>query len=150
MLSWVRGFLIALAFTAIAGAVASSTFVLNALAAISGPIPIGDRLQAAGADIVGFGPTYAAVLAVPLALLWGLAGVLTRKAAALRLPLMALAGGAAVGLVLVGLVAAFGNQVVAGAREPAGLAAQVGVGAIAGALFALVHRPRPAKAPTAA
>ena len=150
MLSWVRGYVIALAFAAALGAVVSSTFVLNALAAISGPIPLGDRLNAAGADIVGFAPTFAAVLAVPMALLFGVAGFAARAAPPVRMPLLIVAGAGTVGLVLFGLTLAIGTQVVAGAREPAGLAAQCGVGALAGALFALIHRPAAkAKAETA-
>lgn len=143
MVSWVRAYVIAVVLAAALGAVASSTFVLNGLAAIMGPIPIGDRAATALKDLIGFGPTYAAVLAAPFAVLFGLAGLLARRTPLPRAPLMVLAGGGASAAILSGLVAAMGNQVIAGAREPAGFAAQVAAGAIGGLAFALLHRPKP-------
>lgn len=142
MLSWIRGYVIAVLVGAALGAIASSTFVLNGLADIMGPIPLGDRAATALKDIAGFGPTYAAVLAVPLAVLFGLAGLAARQIRPARIPFMAIAGGLASAGVLFGLTAAVGTQVIAGAREPAGFAAQIAAGAVAGLVFALAHRPR--------
>ena len=143
MLSWIRAYVIAVLVGAALGAAASSTFVLNGLADIMGPIPLTDRATTALKDIAGFGPTYAAVLAVPFAVLFGVAGFAARRVRPARIPLMALAGGLASAGVLVALTAAVGTQVVAGAREPAGFAAQVGAGLIAGLVFSLAHRPKP-------
>lgn len=143
MLSWIRGYVIAVLVGAALGAIASSTFVLNGLADIMGPIPLHDRATTALKDIAGFGPTYAAVLAVPFALLFGLAGFVARRLRAARTALMALGGGLASTAVLFGLTAAVGTQIIAGARDPAGFAAQIGAGVLAGLVFALAHRPKP-------
>lgn len=140
MLSWVRGITISLVLVAVAGALLSSTFVLNDLP-IDGPIPFGDRVNAGVGDLLQFGPTYAAVLAAPWIILLGLTGFLARTLAPARPVLMALAGAAAVAVVLVGLERVFGQQVIAGARAPLGFAAQLAAGAVCGLLFALIHRP---------
>jgi len=141
MLSWVRGFVFAVIVGATLGAVVSSTFVLNNLALLGVEISMADRASTALKDIIGFGPTYAAVLAGPLALLLGLAGFAARLAPSIRTPLMALAGTGAMAVVLFAIQALVGKQIVAGAREPIGFACECGVGLIAGLAFALVHRP---------
>ncbi|MBU6373738.1 MAG: hypothetical protein KJS97_13510 [Alphaproteobacteria bacterium] len=143
MLSWIRGYVIAVLVGAALGSFASTAFVLSGLAALRGPIPLDASATMALNDLAGLGPTYAAVLAVPLAVLFGIAGFAARSLPAARLPLLALAGGLAFAGVLYGLTAVVGTQVIAGAREPAGFAAQVVAGLLTGLVFALAHRPRP-------
>ena len=143
MVSWVRAYVIAVVVAAVLGAIASSTFVLNGLASIMGPIPLSDRAASGLKDLRDFAPTYAAALAVPYAVMLGLGGFVARRVRGVRVPVLAIAAsGASVGVVLV-LAAAIGNPVIAGARDPAGIAAQAACGAIAGLIFALAHRPRP-------
>jgi len=143
MVSWVRAYVIAVVVAAVLGAIASSTFVLNGLASIMGPIPLSDRAASGLKDLRDFAPTYAAALAVPYAVMLGLGGFVARRVRGVRVPVLAIAAsGASVGVVL-GLAAAIGNPVIAGARDPAGIAAQAASGANAGLIFALAHRPRP-------
>ncbi|MFZ4601015.1 MAG: hypothetical protein ACOYM8_01075 [Caulobacterales bacterium] len=143
MVSWVRAYVIAVVVAAVLGAIVSSTFVLNGLASIMGPIPLSDRAASGLKDLRDFAPTYAAALAVPYAVMLGLGGFVARRVRGVRVPVLAIAAsGASVGVVL-GLAAAIGNPVIAGARDPAGIAAQAACGAIAGLIFALAHRPRP-------
>lgn len=143
MVSWVRAYVIAVVVAAVLGAIASSTFVLNGLASIMGPIPLADRAASGLKDLRDFAPTYAAALAIPYAVMLALGGLVARRARGLRIPVLIAAAAGASATVVLGLAAAIGNPVIAGARDPAGLAAQVACGAIAGLIFALAHRPRP-------
>lgn len=141
--SWTRrctAFLLALVVCALCGSIAQTQFNLAELQALGLPIPAGVRLQTTWRDIYGFGPLYAAVVAVGLLPAFAVAGALARGGA-LRLPLYLLAGGCAVWAALASANALAGIPVLVFAtRVPAGLACLVGGGVLAGAVYALRTR----------
>ncbi|WP_313914214.1 hypothetical protein [Tahibacter sp.] len=133
-------FLLAIVVCALCGSIAQTQFNLAELQALGLPIPAGVRLQTTWRDIYGFGPLYAAVVAVGLLPAFALAGALARGGRS-RLPLYLVAGGSAVWAALASANALAGIPVlVFAARVPAGLACLVGGGVLAGAVYALRTR----------
>ena len=136
-------FLAAVLTMAVLGAIAQTLFVLAGLARAGADIAAGDALTMIGADLTGFGPLYAALIAVAFLIAFIAAGLLARLTPALRLLIFTLAGGTAVAVMLVLMEQVFfGVPVIAGARSAAGFALQTGLGAVSGALFAALAAKR--------
>lgn len=142
-LSWTRrctAFLLALLVCVVCGSIAQTQFNLAELRALGLPIPAEVRVQTTWRDLYGFGPLYAAIVAVGLLPAFALAGALARGGRA-RVPLYLLAGGSAVWAALASANALAGIPVLVFAtREPAGLACLVAGGVLAGAVYALRTR----------
>ncbi len=137
-LSWKRrsvAFLLALVVCAVCGSIAQTQFNLTELQALGMPIPADVRLQTTARDLYGFGPLYAAIVAVGLLPAFAIAGALARGGAA-RLPWYLLAGGSAVWAALASANALAGIPVlVFAARDTWGLACLIGGGVLAGAVY---------------
>lgn len=130
-------FAVAVLVMAVAGTVAQTQFVLSALREIGAPVSVSDRLAMTLADIAGFAPLYAAVIAVGFLVAFGAGALLLRRIRLPRMAVFAVAGAACVTLMLLLMREVFfGIQFIAGARSAAGFAVQVVCGALAGAAFA--------------
>ncbi len=133
------GFVAAVGLAAAAGSAASTHFVLSALQGVGAVISQPVRLDAIRADLAGFAPSYAALIAIAFIFGFGAAYVFTKMTRLPRLVVFTVAGGVAVATLLYLAKAVFWDvSVVAGARSLAGFLVQVGVGAAAGLAFALV------------
>lgn len=148
-MAWLRiplAFVVAALVMAVAGTVAQTQFVLAALGGIGAPVSFSDRLAMTGADIVGFAPLYAALIAVGFLVAFGVAGLLLRWLALPRMLVFAAAGAACIALMLVLMREVFfGIPLIAGTRTVTGFAVQIACGALAGAVFAALlpeRRPR--------
>lgn len=136
-------FLAAVAAMAALGTIAQTLFVLAGLWQLGAGIGPGDALMMIGADLAGFGPLYAALIAVGFLLAFIAAGVVARLTPLPRMLIFTLAGGTAIAVMLVLMEQVFfGVPVIAGARSAAGFAVQCGLGALSGALFALLTARR--------
>lgn len=138
---WLLAWAIGAGVACVLGVAASAHFVADALAAVSGPIGLNDRMAMISADLSGFAPTYGALIGGAMLVSLALATLAARFAPGARIILCVLAGAVGVGGVVAGLHAVFGVPVLAGAREPLGLAAQGLAGAIGGLIFALIAGP---------
>lgn len=146
---WFRllaAFIAATVLMAVAGTIAQTQFVIAALIGVGAPVALSDRLAMTAADLAGFAPLYGALIAVGFAVAFAAAGILLRRLRRLRLPRMsvfALAGAACIGLMLVLMREVFfGIPLIAGARTTAGVLVQVGCGAAAGTIFAILTKRR--------
>jgi hypothetical protein len=132
----VVAFIAAVLATAILGAIASTQFVLAALAAVGTAIPFTARLSMTLQDVVGMLPLYGAVVAVGFLVAFPIAARVIRALPHARLPGYALAGAIAVAGAILVMVQLFGLTPIAGARSTLGLAVQGLAGAAGGAVFA--------------
>lgn len=124
------------------GSLAQTQFVIAALKRTGAPVGWGERLAMSGADLIGFAPLYAALIAIGFLIAFAAAALVLRLVALPRTQIYGLAGAACVALMLVLMREVFfGIPLLAGAREPLGFAAQAGAGLIAGVVFALLTRP---------
>jgi hypothetical protein len=143
-------FIAAVLTTAVLGAVASTQFVLAALAAVGAAIPLADRLSMTLQDVVGMLPLYGAVVAVGFVVAFPVAARVIRVLPQARLLGYALAGAVAVVASILVLAQLFGLTPIAGARSMLGLAVQGLAGAAGGAVFARwARRPHGAETPAA-
>jgi len=136
---WLAAFAIALAVATVCGTAASTHFVLEALEATGVEIPLGDRIDAFGNDLVGLGPTYAAVVAPALLVFLAAGSRLRRRLGVPAVLASTLAGLLALGATMALMPLVFGTMPISGARSAAGLAAQVGAGGLAGLAFGLAR-----------
>ena len=140
---WLRrivAFLVAIVATTALGCLASTHFVLLALAELDVAIGFGDRLGAYGHDLAGMAPLLAAIVAVGFLIAFPVAALGARFVPRVRTWGYVAAGAAAILVALLGMEATLAAMPVAGARTPGGLASQGIAGAIGGGLFALLSR----------
>lgn len=136
---WAMAFLAAVVAATVLGTAASTHFVLEGLVSTGAEIPLADRVSAVGQDLLGLGPTYAAVV-TPALLLFLAAGTRLLRAAPFP-PLLVFptAGALALLATMAALPMIFGIMPISGARSGDGVAAQMVGGAVAGLVFALVR-----------
>lgn len=139
----VRAWLLAVIGMAVTGVVVQTQFVLGALADIGAPISMADRLSMTLADLAGFAPLYAIVIAIGFAIAFFAGWLLIRFAGLPRTPVYGVAGAVCMGVMLVAMEKVFfGVQLIAGARTAAGFSAQVLLGAFWGWTFAALTGAR--------
>lgn len=131
-----RAFAVAVVLMAGLGTVAQTQFVLAALGAVGAPLSLADRLAMTADDLLGFAPLYAGLVAIGFLIAFSAAGLVRRWLPLPRLPVFALAGAVCIAVMLVLMREVFfGIPLIAGTRSPAGVAAQIACGAVAGAVF---------------
>jgi hypothetical protein len=148
MLRRVGAFVVAAAAMVLLGSVAQSYLVQRAWSSAAGladgtaplAIPFTDRITWVGHDLVGIFPLYCPVTAIALLVAFLIAGALARFTG-LRSIVFALAGALALFTLFTTLRTTLGTVGIFGARGPAGFAAQMAVGALAGLLFAKLTSP---------
>ncbi len=140
-MGWIRqlfAFALAVAATAVLGALASTHFVLAGLVDLNVELPLGERLSTYGHDIVGMGPVLALVAAGGFVIAFPVAALAQRWLPRWRAVGYPLAGAAAMLAALLLMEAVLGMMPVAGARSGAGLVMQGVAGAVGGYVFAAV------------
>jgi hypothetical protein len=148
MLRRVVAFVVAAVAMVLLGSAAHSYFVQLAWSHAAGladgttpaAIPFADRISWAGHDLVGMFLPYCAVTSIALFVAFMIAGGLARFTG-FRAIVFGLAGALALFSVFTVMKSLLGTVGIFGARGPAGLAAQMAVGAVAGVLFARLTRP---------
>jgi cellobiose-specific phosphotransferase system component IIC len=131
------------------GSAAHSYFVQRAWSGAAGQaygtapaaIPFADRISWAAHDLFGMFLPYCAVTSIALFVAFLIAGALARFTG-FRVIVFGLAGASALFVLFTVLKSQLGTVGIFGARGPAGLAAQMAVGAVAGVLFARLAKPR--------
>jgi hypothetical protein len=134
------------------GSAAHSYFVQEAwstaagLANSAGPvaIPLAERVSWTVHDLFGMlttPPPYGAITTIALLIAFLVAGLVARFTG-LRVIVFAVAGAVAIFVMFTALKMSLGTVGIFGARGTMGLAAQMACGLIAGAVFALLTRPR--------
>ena len=149
MLRRAAAFVVAAAAMVLLGSVAHSYFVQQAWSVAAGhaygtapaTIPFTDRISWAAHDLVGIFLPYCAVTSIALLVAFLIAGALARFTG-FRMIVFGLAGASALFVLFTVLKSQLGTVGIFGARGPAGLAAQMAVGAVAGVLFARLTKPR--------
>lgn len=136
-------FVAALATTTLLGAVIQTQFNLAALQELGVPVPPTVRLRATAHDLVGFTPTYGAVMAAGLLIAFIVSGLLARALPGIRTALHVLAGATAVVTAIETMVFVFEITPIAAARGLVGLGALAVGGALGGWVFARLA-PAPA------
>jgi cellobiose-specific phosphotransferase system component IIC len=156
MLRRVVAFVVAAAAMVLLGSAAHSYFVQRAWSGAAGnaygtapaAIPFVDRISWAAHDLFGMFLPYCAATSIALCIAFVIAGGLARFTGA-RAIVFSLAGALALCVLFTVMKRLLGTVGIFGARGAAGLAAQMAVGAIAGALFArLTRRPNLSLPPT--
>jgi hypothetical protein len=143
MLRRAGAFVVAAAAMVVLGSAAHSYFVQRAwshaagLADATAPvaIPFVDRISWAAHDLLGMFLPYCALASVALFVAFMIAGGLARLTG-FRILVFGLAGAIALFVMFTIMRSVLGTVGIFGARGPAGLGAQMAVGAIAGVLFA--------------
>jgi predicted signal transduction protein with EAL and GGDEF domain len=123
-------------------AIAQTQHVMSRLVDMGMPVTFSDRLAATLDDLVGMAPLYMPMLAVGLAIAFGIAAGVMRLAPRWRPVGYPLAGGLAVLVLHVSLTLALGITPIAVARTTLGLTSQALAGAVGGWAFAMLRRPR--------
>lgn len=141
MIRRLLGLLLAVLLTAAASSLIQTLRVHAALESIGAEIPASTTLASIGHDLVGFAPTYAAIVAAAFVIAFAVTGLLRRRWPRLPRALHALAGAAAILTALLTMRALLGMDVVAGARGVSGLLLFASAGALGGALFARFAKP---------
>lgn len=136
------GFALAVLSTAALSSLIQTLRVHAGLGAMGVEIPFGLRLSAIGQDLLGFAPTYAAIVAGGFLIAFLVAGLIRRYGKPLGPWLHALAGGAAILTALLTMDALLGMSVIAGARGASGIALFTLAGVLGGALFARIGAQR--------
>jgi hypothetical protein len=136
------GFALAVLATAALSSVIQTLRVHAEFSALGVEIPLGLRLSAIGEDLVGFAPTYAAIVAGGFLIAFLVAGLIRHRAKQLGPWLHALAGGAAILTALLTMDSLLGMSVIAGARGAWGIALFTLAGVVGGALFARIGARR--------
>jgi hypothetical protein len=147
MLRRVVAFVVAEAAMVVLGSTAHSLFVQRAWSGAAGraagtasaAIPFVDRIAWVAHDLVGMFLPYCAVTAVALGVAFVIAGGLGRLIG-FRVSVFGLAGASASFVLFTAMKWLTGTVGVFGARGPAGLAAQMAAGALAGVIFARLTR----------
>jgi cellobiose-specific phosphotransferase system component IIC len=148
MLRRVVAFVVAAVMMVLLGSAAHSYFVQRAWSGAAGhaygtapaAIPLADRISWAAHDLLGMFLPYCTVTSIALFVAFVIAGALARFTG-FRVIVFGLAGAFALFALFTLMRSLLGTVGIFGAREPAGLAAQMAVGAVAGVLFAWLTRP---------
>jgi len=143
MLRRVVAFVVAAVAMVLLGSAAHSYFVQQAWSSAAGhaygtgpaAIPFADRISWATHDLFGMFLPYCAVTSIALFVAFVIAGALARFTG-FRVIVFGLAGALALFVLFTVMKSLLGTVGIFGARGPAGLAAQMAVGAVAGVLFA--------------
>jgi hypothetical protein len=149
MLRRVVAFVVAACAMVLLGSAAHSYFVQRAWSGAAGHadgtapagIPFADRIAWAAHDLVGMIVPYSAVTSIALFIAFLIAGALARFTGS-RTIVFGVGGALALFVLFTIMRNVLGTVGIFGARGPAGLAAQMAVGAIAGVLFARLTGPR--------
>jgi hypothetical protein len=157
MLRRVAAFVVAAVVMVLLGSAAHSYFVQRAWAGAAGHalgtapagIPFAARIAWAAHDLVGMFVLYGSITSIALLIAFLIAGLLARFIG-FRVIVFGVAGALALFALFTIVRAALGTVGIFGARGPAGLAAQMAAGAIAGVLFARLTMPRGVPAAAAA
>ncbi len=155
MLRRVGAFVVAAVAMVLFGSAAHSYFVQQAWSRAAGhaygttpaSIPFADRISWAAHDLFGMFLPYCVVTSIALFVAFLIAGGLARITG-FRGIVFGLAGGLALFVLFTVTRNVLGTVGIFGARGPAGLAAQMAVGAVAGVLFARLTRPPNLHLPT--
>jgi hypothetical protein len=142
MLRVLAAFVAAVLVTYGLAAIAQTQHVMSRLVDMGMPVTFSDRLAATLDDLVGMAPLYMPMLAVGLAIAFGIAAGVMRLAPRWRPVGYPLAGGLAVLVLHVSLTLALGITPIAVARTTLGLTSQALAGAVGGWAFAMLRRPR--------
>jgi hypothetical protein len=148
MLRRVVAFVVADVVMVLLGSAAHSYFVQQAWSNAAGhaygtapaAIPLADRISWAAHDLFGMFLPYCAVTSIALFAAFLIAGALARFTG-FRVIVFGLAGALALFVLFTVMKSLLGTVGIFGARGPAGLAAQMAVGSVAGLLFARLTRP---------
>lgn len=136
------GWLAATLCAAALGSVVQTEINLQALATLGAEIPASVRMQTMLADLLGFAPLYAAILAAGFLPAFLVAGLILHWWPRWRPAWYALAGATAVFTALLLMRAMLGLTVIAAARSAEGMLALAAAGALGGLVFAtLTARP---------
>jgi hypothetical protein len=141
-------FVVAAVAMLVLGSACHSYFVQQAWSSAAGhaygtapaAIPLADRISWAAHDLFGMFLSYFPVTSIALFVAFLIAGALARFTG-FRVVVFGLAGALALLVLFTVLKRVLGTVGIFGARGPAGLAAQMAVGAVAGVLFARLTRP---------
>lgn len=136
-------YVVAVALAAALGSLVSAEFVLQGLAQAGARVDPTARLAAYSHDVFGLAPSYGGILAIAFLCAFPVAAFGGRLLNTPRALSFCLAGaaGTATALILAQTVV-WGEQPISGARSAFGLAAQAGVGGLAGLLFSWITPPR--------
>lgn len=134
-------FLAAVLTTAVLASLWESHRNMAAIAALGHAPDAATYLATMAHDLLGFGPVFAGLGGVALLLGFLVAAWLARALPALRGLLYVVAGGSAIGTMLLLMDLAFGITVVASARDAIGFSGLVACGAVGGLIFVLLRRP---------
>ena len=99
-LRWLLAWVAAVVVTAVLGSIVQTQFNLARIAALDGPVGLGNRLETTGFDLVSFAPTFAVIVALALLIAFVVAGALARWIGRGRKILFMLAGFAAIAAAL--------------------------------------------------
>lgn len=135
-------FVVAVLIAAVLGSLVQTQLALAALGQLGVDIGLGERLRATAADLRGFAPTYAGLVAAGFLLAFPVAALLTRWLPALRHRLYALAGATAMLTALVLMQQLIGLMPIASARGVTGLSLHALAGAAGGLGFAWLRSTR--------
>jgi hypothetical protein len=149
MLRRIVAFVVAVAAMVVLGSAAHSFFVQDAWSIAAGyaggtvpaAIPLADRISWAAHDLAGMILPYASLTSIALLIAFLTAGVVARFSGR-RVIIFGLAGALALFTLFTVLRMTLGTVGIFGARGANGLAAQMAVGLIAGALFAKLTEQR--------
>lgn len=147
MLLRVVAFVVAGVAMVLLGSACHSYFVQQAWSIAAGQaagaapaaIPFADRISWAAHDVVGMLLPYGTVTSIALFIAFLIAGALARFTG-FRMLIFGVAGALALFVLFTSLKSVLGTVGIFGARGSVGLAAQMAVGAVAGALFARLTR----------
>ena len=149
MVRWIIGFVVALGAMVVLGSIAHSVFVQEAWSMAAGQaegtgpvaLPMAERINWIGHDLIGLEPLYGALSGVALLIAFA-AGSLLSRFTGLRWIVFPVAGAAAIFILFTVMKMQLGTVGVFGARGDMGLGAQMLAGLLAGALFATLTRPQ--------
>lgn len=126
-------YLAAVLITTVLGAILQTQFNLAAIAQLGAPVPLDVRLDATAHDLLGFSPTFGAIVAAGFLIAFAVTAILRRwRAWSWLYPL---AGGVAVLVALQAMALIFEITPVAAARGLGGLGALVAAGVLGGWSF---------------
>lgn len=129
-------FLAAVLVASALGSLVQTQVALASLTALGVEVGLGERLTATGADLLGFAPMYAGVVAAGFLLAFPVAALIARRLPRLRHRLHALAGACAILTALVLMRELIGLMPIASARGVGGLTLHALAGAVGGLTFA--------------
>ncbi|MEN3975561.1 hypothetical protein [Emcibacter sp. SYSU 3D8] len=142
----ILAFAVTVPVTAAVAVALHSQFVMAGLRGLGAEIGAGVALDMTLHDVLGMAPIYAMFIGAALLLGFLITGWLWPRIGLGRTVSYAIGGGAAMAVMLVIMREALGITMVAGARTPAGFAAQCVAGVLGGVLFALLSRRQAGRA----